>query len=387
MSGPIPGSDEPAGRGADASPAGRDGAPAGQADPSPQTPATDTGQDDATGDHRTRRRSRLLRSAFYSATVGILAAAAFAVPLPFIEFVPGTPTAIPPLVEIDGAETTELDGDTALLTILLRQQPTVPTIGALLDDGRALRPLSEVYPPGVDRDELREAERERFGRAFDIAAAVGAQAAGVETELVTEVAVMQVLADSPADGLLVPGDVIEEVDGDAVTAAEQVQEATRNADIGDELELRIRRNGQSRTVSAVLADVAGEGQAMLGVGLETAVNELRLPFDVQLSEGIRIGGPSAGMMVGLTVYDLLSEEDLLAGRTVVGTGTLDADGRVGPVGGVPEKMRAAAEYGADVVLVPAMQLDEARTGAPDGLTVIGVEDLDAALDALRQDPA
>ena len=335
---------------------------------------------------RYRRRTRILRSVFYSGTAAIVLAAAFVVPLPFIEYVPSTPTAIPPLVEIEGTQTTELDGDTALLTILLRQQPTVATLGALLDDDRSLRTLTEVYPPGTDRDEVREFERERFGRAFDIAAAVGAQAAGVETELITEVAVVQILPDSPAEGLLTPGDIIEAVDGEPVTAAEQVQQATREASIGDELELTIRHAGQRREVTAVLADVTGDGHAQLGVGIETAVEELRLPFEVRLAE-TRIGGPSAGMMVGLTVYDLLSEEDLLAGRTVVGTGTLDADGRVGPVGGVREKMRAAAEYGADLVLVPRIQIDEARAGAPDDLMIVGVSSLDEALEALRRDPA
>ena len=333
---------------------------------------------------RHRLRTRILRSVFYSGTGAIVAAAAFVVPLPFIEYIPSTPTAIPPLVEIEGTPTTELDGDTALLTILLRQQPTVATLGALLDDDRSLRTLTEVYPPGTDRDEMREFQRERFGRAFDIAAAVGARAAGVETELVTEVAVVQVLPDSPAEGLLSPGDIIESVDGEPVTAAEQVQQATREAPIGHELQLTVRHAGQSREVTAVLEDVTGDGHAQLGVGIETAVDELRLPFEVRLAE-TRIGGPSAGMMVGLTVYDLLSEEDLLAGRTVVGTGTLDADGRVGPVGGVPEKMRAASEYGADVVLVPRLQLEEALAAAPDDLRVIGVSDIDDAIEALRRD--
>ncbi len=331
-------------------------------------------------------RSRLSRAVFYGASSAVILWAAWIVPLPFVEFVPGTPTPIPPLVQIEGADTSELDGDTALLTVILRQQPTAQALGALLDEQRTLEPATQVYPPGVDRDEQLELQRERFGRQFDVAAAVGAQAAGVETELVTEVVVVQVLPESPAEGLLAPGDVVEAVDGEEIVAAEELQDLTRRAEIGDELTLTVRHAGNTREVTARLADVADDGQARLGVAIETAVNELRLPFDVTLSEGVRIGGPSAGMMVGLTVYDLLSDEDLLAGRTVVGTGTLDADGRIGPVGGVREKMRAAADYDADLVLVPSLQLDEAHAGAPEDLEVVGVADIDEALDVLRGSP-
>jgi hypothetical protein len=81
-------------------------------------------------------------------------------------------------------------------------------------------------------------------------------------------------------------------------------------------------------VTATLRDVLADGQARLGVGIETALERLQLPFRIELAEDTRIGGPSAGMMVAVTVYDMLSEENLLAGRTVVGTGTLDPEGRV-----------------------------------------------------------
>jgi hypothetical protein len=61
------------------------------------------------------------------------------------------------------------------------------------DGRRSLRPLGEVFPPDVDREQRRLEERERFNRQFDIAAAVAAQAAGAEVELVTEVVVIDVL--------------------------------------------------------------------------------------------------------------------------------------------------------------------------------------------------
>lgn len=327
------------------------------------------------------------RSAFFAVTSALILWAGFGVPLAFVEVVPGTPRPIEPLVVIDGAHVTELNGSTAILTISTVQQPPIPAILAVLDPDRELTPYQEVYPSDVGRQEYLELERERFSRQFDVAAAVGAEAAGVDTELITEVVVFDVLPGSPGDGLLAPGDVVLSADGERLTAAEQLQHLTQESEPGDEMVLEVRRDGEVREVVARLEDVTGDGDVRLGVAIETAVDEVRLPFDISLAEEVRIGGPSAGLLFSLTVYDLLSDEDLLGRRRIAGTGTLDADGRVGGVGGIEQKMVAAARYGADLVLVPSQQLAEARDAAPPGLDVVGVATIEEAIAALRRDTA
>lgn len=333
-----------------------------------------------------RRRSRL-RVAFYTLSSALVVWAALAVPLPFVEFVPGTPTDIRPLIEIDGVEVTELDGSTSLLAVIMRQQATLPAFTALLSPARQLQRVEQVYPPGLDRDDYLTAERERFGRQFDVAAAVGAQAAGVEVDIVTQAVIVNVLGDGPSAGLLRPGDTVLAIDGEPIDVAEELQAAALAGQVGDELTLLVRRGASDVEVVVALGALPGVDGARLGVGVRTAVDRLRLPFDVRLAEGNRIGGPSAGLLIGLTVYDLLADENLLDGRQVMGTGTLDANGAVGVVGGVPEKMRAAARHGADLVLVPRSQYDEARAALPDGIELVGVDTLQDAIEALRRVPA
>jgi Lon-like protease len=330
----------------------------------------------------TRQRS-WWRTAFYAVSAALLGWAAMAVPLPYVEYLPGTPASIEPLLEFDGVETTPLEGETALLTVLLRQQPSLPALQAWLDDDRRLLDVHQIFPRGTDRTEFFQAERERFGRQFELAAAVGAQATGVDIELITEVVVLAVLEGAPADGHLEAGDTILAVDGEPLVAAEELQARAREGEVGEELDLTVRRAGERIRLLVPLGTIEASEFPALGIHVQTAVDRVQLPFDVRLADGTRIGGPSAGMMVAITTYDLLSDEDLLAGRTIVGTGTIDADGRIGPVGGVGEKMLAAAEYGADLVLVPALQLDEALARAPAGLEVVGVETLEQALDAIR----
>jgi Lon-like protease len=329
------------------------------------------------------RPGRLLRAGFYSGSLAVLLWAAWLVPLPYTEFVPGAPTSIPPLLEVSGVETTEIEGDTALLTVLLQPTTTSTALGALLDGDRELRPNQEVVPPDVDRDQFLEQERARFQRQFDVAAAVGAEAAGVDVTIGTVALIAGVLPEGASAGALRAGDVVVEIDGDPISTAEELQQRIRAQEVGDTVTVVVDRQGDSVEVDVTLGTAGDTDDAALGVLVETAADDLELPFDLSLAE-TRIGGPSAGMMIALTVYDLLADEDLIAGRTVHGTGSLDADGQVGPVGGVPEKMRAAAAHDADLVLVPASLLDSALGAAPESLDVVGVDTFDEALEALRE---
>ena len=331
-----------------------------------------------------RRRPSWLRGIFYLVSTALIILAGFTVPLPYVETQPGTPTEIAPLIEIEGVEVTELHGSASLLTIRQRDQAVFPALFILLDGDRSLNPVQEVFPPDIDRDDYHAAQRERFRQQFEVAAAVGAQAAGIEVEISTAVVVMNVLRDSPADGVLRPGDVITAVDGEPLDDANQLQAITQAGSVGDELTLTVVRDGDEQEITATLGEIAGEDGARLGIAIDDGVERLELPFDVTLRDGTRIGGPSAGLMVALTVYDLLSDEDLLDGRVVVGTGTMGSNGTVGGVGGVPEKMVAADAYGADLVLVPESQLREALRSAPEGLTVVGVATLEEAIEVLRE---
>lgn len=95
-----------------------------------------------------------------------------------------------------------------------------------------------------------------------------------------------------------------------------------------------------------------------------------------------VGGPSAGLLFSLGIIDKAGE-DLTGGRVIAGTGTIDAQGKVGPVGGVPLKTRAADRDGASVFLVPAKECGDAETNLPEGMRLVPVKTLDGALKALK----
>ncbi|MCB5911028.1 S16 family serine protease [Streptomyces pinistramenti] len=112
------------------------------------------------------------------------------------------------------------------------------------------------------------------------------------------------------------------------------------------------------------------------------------PKDVKVTLRLAdIGGPSAGLMFALGIIDKLDGDgaghDLTGGRTIAGTGTITADGTVGPVGGVPLKTQAAHRDGATVFLVPQRECADARAELPRGLRLVPVTTLDGAVDALK----
>ena len=325
-----------------------------------------------------------LRTGLVSASVAVVVVAMLTVPMPFVEYRPGGATPIEPLVTIEGTDITPLDGATALLTVRVARPSIVELVAASFDPERQLLTLSRVYPTNIDRQVYLARERERFDRQFDVAAAVGAAAAGVPLEVTTAVVVLEVDPAGPSAGLLAPGDMVLTADGVPVTSGAALAELVRAAPPDVPIVLRIEHAGTERDQEVVPSPAAVGEPPRIGVLVQTAVDELLLPFAITLTPGVRIGGPSAGLMVGLTVYDLVAEEDLLRGRRVAGTGTLDVDGVVGPVGGVPEKLEAAIAAGYEVLLVPRPETAAIQRLADGRIEVIGVATLDEAIDRLRR---
>mgnify|MGYP000260834038 CR=1 FL=1 len=117
------------------------------------------------------------------------------------------------------------------------------------------------------------------------------------------------------------------------------------------------------------------------------ITRIDVPLDIQIDAG-RIGGPSAGLMFALSIVDLLSPEDLTGGMVVAGTGEIGLDGRVGPIGGIQQKIPGAVQREdgappAEVFLVPRDNFDEARGAVPgQPITLVPVDTLDDAVQAL-----
>jgi PDZ domain-containing protein len=115
---------------------------------------------------------------------------------------------------------------------------------------------------------------------------------------------------------------------------------------------------------------------LIGINLVDA-----FPFGVQISSG-DVGGPSAGLMWALGLYDLLTPGDLTRGKVIAGTGTIDTQGNVGPIGGIQDKVVAAERAGAQVFLVPRANMADLRGVATGSMRLVPVSTFEQALEVL-----
>lgn len=328
---------------------------------------------------------RFLRRAFLPLSLVTLVAAAFVVPLPVYLETPGRLLSLVDCVDVESERAAPVDGDYLLTTVNLEGGTFAGTLRGVLDDDVAVVRRRDVVPPQVDADRFFRRQEQLFASSAEVAAAVGLRAAGFDADVSGDgVLVVRTVGGTAADGVLAAGDVITAVDGEPTPTDAALREAIVGAGSGEPLAVTFRRGGAHREVELTPTPLAG--RPVLGVEVQTLNPKVDLPVAVEVESG-SIGGPSAGLMIAVTVYDKVTPaEDVAAGRRIAGTGTLDAEGNVGPIGGVRQKAIAAARDGAEVFLAPAEQLAAARGGVAGDVTMqlVGVEDFDGAVRSLLQ---
>ncbi|MFB9329656.1 PDZ domain-containing protein [Paenibacillus aurantiacus] len=194
-----------------------------------------------------------------------------------------------------------------------------------------------------------------------------------------------------AGGALQTGDEIVFFGGRPITSLRELTLALGRGTVSGQAHVAVIRGGKKKEVSIKLSAGATADQQAIALGVRK-LTELRrmLPGnaedEVEIQSG-EIGGPSAGLMFALQTLDELTEGDLTAGLRVAGTGTIDAGGKVGAIGGVAHKVVAAHRAGADVFLVPEQNEQEAIAKAAEigtGMRVIGVGSLREAKRVLTE---
>ncbi len=281
------------------------------------------------------------------------------------------------LVRISGLPTYPTTGALDFTTVAQYGGPgfeitTWDVLVATLDPGAQVLSRDELYPPDATREQVRDATAAQMAGSQHAAAAVALRAVGQPEQAV----VASVLADGPAAGHLRPGDVVLGVDGTTVTTASDVARFVQAG--GDTVSLRVRRGGQATVVSVPTRVV--EGRRMIGIGLEARFDD---SITVTIDAG-NVGGPSAGMMFALAVYDKITPGSLTGGQRIAGTGTVGIDGSVGRIGGIDHKMVGARDAGISWFLAPAGDCAEVVGNVPDGLHVAKVATFDEARAAVEQ---
>ena len=308
--------------------------------------------------------------------------------------------AIPVSGELDGTEVIELTNtdaaqypsDTVLMmtTVSTFGNPDESIVGAaalqgLVDGDKDLIPVRALYGPDVEAESVREFNRMLMESSQTDAVVAGYTAVGIDIPVSVEVVAFS--EGSQAEGVLEPGDVITSLsfEGRSIhpQSVLQMRAFLEDVEPGEEVHLEYARDGASHEADVATmarpADDPGRG-SLLGIQLYTSLRE-DSPTAV-ISVG-NIGGPSAGQMFALEIYDKLTEGSLAGDAVVAGTGTIDIAGNVGPIGGIRHKMVGARGQGAEYFLAPLDNCDEVVGYEPEGLTVFAVDTLDESIAALE----
>jgi PDZ domain-containing protein len=318
--------------------------------------------------------------------VAMLVAAAFT-SLPFATYSPGPTVDVldqpggDETIQVRGAKTYRDDGQLRMTTVSLspygKRLDLLSLMKAWWSDDDAVYPYDYVHPEDQTAEEDQREGAVSMVTSQDVAIANALTALGYEVK--PDLQVAYVVPDSPADGVLEVRDVLERINGREITSPDMLVRTIQGTEPGDVVTLRLERDRQQRTVTLTPRK---DDDGVMRVGF-TPGTGYRYPFDVSVNIDPDIGGPSAGMMFSLGIYDTLTPGSLTGGGVVAGTGTIDPEGNVGPIGGIQQKIAGAERDGAELFLVPADNCDDAE-GVDDGSPrLVRVSTFDEALEAVQ----
>ena len=283
------------------------------------------------------------------------------------------------IIVIKGKTTREPSGHLNLTTVDV-STASVTVFQALegwLQHDKVVVPRDSIYPPGQSQQQVNQQDTQDFVDSQDFAEA----AAFCELGYPKGIAVDSFTTGSKAKDVLQANDELITINGTAVTTTDALTALLAKLTPGTNATVIVGRAGAHVTVQVpLIAPAAGQAGARMGIAV---VQGCIAPFSVDLGLANEIGGPSAGMMFALGIIQEVGPTDLTDGKFIAGTGTIDASGAVGPIGGIQLKMIAARDAGATYFLAPAGNCSDVVKATPKGLTIVKVSTLHDAVTDLE----
>jgi len=317
--------------------------------------------------------------------IGLWVAAAIE-PLPYVTYEPGLTVDVlaetqgQEIIQVQGHKTYRDDGELRMTTVYVSQPDADVTLAELMHDWispeDSVYPYKAVYRPDETTEQNQQEGAVEMVSSQDAAVAVALDELGYDVKPAVEV--LSVTDGSPAQGALKVRDIFLEVNGQRVTSTDDVIKAVQSVPAGQKVTFVVRRDG-ARTEVPVTPEEK-DGKPTIGIQLGTGY---QFPFKVAVNIDPAIGGPSAGLMFSLGIYDTLTPGSLTDGEVIAGTGTLDGTGKVGPIGGIQQKIVGARDAGAKLFMVPPDNCKDAL-GAPNGdMRLVRATTMHDAVQALK----
>ncbi|MFH8613921.1 PDZ domain-containing protein [Streptomyces sp. NPDC017979] len=300
-----------------------------------------------------------------------------------------------PVLRITGRKTYPTSGNLNMTTVRVtgadyRMNLAEALYGWLAHDNVVV-PHDTLYPDGQTEEQSTQENAEEFSQSQESAKVAALKELKIPVQ--SRVVVAAVVKDSPAQEALHAGDVIKAVDGTAVKEPGDVAKLVTKHKPGQDVVFTIvpakeaaaaekagREPDATEQVTITTAKSDSGDRAVVGIQAGT---DHTFPFtiDINLAD---VGGPSAGLMFALGIVDKLTPGDMTGGKFVAGTGTIDDEGKVGPIGGIAMKLVGARNAGAQYFLTPAGNCATAASDVPGGLKLVKVDTIADATDSLAK---
>lgn len=339
-------------------------------------------------------RARLLAAGLLVALVVVQAL----LPVPYVTVSPGRTIDVlgssdgEPIVQVEGHRTYRDDGELRLTTVAItRPESKVALAEALVAWVRReveVMPYQAMYPTPSSDEEEETVSSAQMVSSQDNAIAGALRQLGYR--LPTHAEVTGVSPEGPSADTLEPRDRLLELEGRRIRTVRQLFDVMQDVDAGDRVSGLVERDGKQQPFSLTTQAAEDDPErAVLGIFVGTGY---RFPFDVRVGIDDDIGGPSAGLVFALSIYDTLTPGSLTDGQVVAGTGTISAAGKVGPIGGIRQKIAGASDAGAQVFLVPPDNCPAAVRAPvdPQDIRLVRADTLRSAIRSLQtyaDDPA
>lgn len=299
--------------------------------------------------------------------------------LDYIVYIPGGNVNLNDRIEVDGGYETSGSFNMAYVSVLSGRIPTI--LLSYVMPNWDLEKTENITLENQSIDDLNAYNKIQLNSSLSQATIVAYEAALMPVQNLTETYNIA-YTSSDFEGTLKVGDAIVSVNGNKLSSVDDLSTYIDDASVGDDIDFIVIRDEEE--ISAYATVRKEEDVRILGIVLLTTFEfnaEPELSFAAKASES----GPSGGLMLTLAIYNNLIEEDLSHGLKIVGTGTINLNGKVGEIDGVRYKILGSKD--ADIFFCPKENYEEAASVVEEfelDIKVVSVDYFEDALNYLNE---
>lgn len=287
--------------------------------------------------------------------LGTLLAGFVIVPLPYYVEAPGATIDLKDMITVNDQEDKE-SGSFSLTSVGIRRATGFGVASALLSDFKDVISEEELTG-GATNEEYNQMQKYYMESSQNAAIEQALKLANIPYTMEFKgVYVMGVEKNSSFYKKLSVGDTVTKVDGLSFKSAEEFMEYVKGQEVGQVVTITFIHDGKEEEASGKLIELSTDKKPGIGITL-TDHTEIATDTEVAINSG-SIGGPSAGLMFTLEIYEQLTHQNIRKGKKIAGTGTINSAGEVGRIGGIDKKVASADEAGMNIFFAPDDTISE-----------------------------